>query len=141
MGTERIASAPTRARTPIRPPSSTPTALGVTWNASLFDRDGVFTAFLGGMTDPEVLDRGDVSLGALAASEFSAVMGSSADVLDVTRLQRGFPAYDRSWDDLAGLSLPAGIDLATNFTARMGIPSRVREAMELAASIAGTTGQ
>ena len=115
--------------------------LGVTWNASLFDRDGVFTAFLGGMTDEEVLDRGDVSLGALAASEFSAVMGESADVLDVTRLQRGFPAYDRSWDDLAGLSLPPGIDLATNYTARMGIPSRVREAAELAESIAGATGQ
>jgi len=115
--------------------------LGVTWNASLFDRDGVFTAFLGGMTDPEVLDRGDVSLGALAASEFSAVMGSSADVLDVTRLQRGFPAYDRSWDDLAGLSLPPGIDLATNYTERMGIPSRVREAKELAESLSVEAGQ
>ena len=113
--------------------------LGVTWNASLFDHDGVFTAFLGGMTDPEVLDRGDVGLGALAASEFSAVMGASADVLDVTRLQRGFPAYDRSWDDLAGLSLPPGLDLATNYTARMGIPSRVREAAELAESIAAAS--
>jgi len=114
--------------------------LGVTWNASLFDRDGVFTAFLGGMTDAEVLDRGDVSLGALAASEFSAVMGESADVLGVTRLQRGFPAYDRSWDALAGLSLPPGLDLATNYTARMGIPSRVREAAELAESIAAVRG-
>ena len=115
--------------------------LGVTWNASLFDRAGVFTAFLGGMTDPEVLERDDEELGDLAATEFSEVMDERADVLNVTRLPRGFPAYDDSWDGLGDLSLPPGIRLATNYTARMGIPSRVREAEELAESLAAEAGQ
>ena len=115
--------------------------LGVTWNASLFDRAGVFTAFLGGMTDPGVLERDDEELGDLAASEFSEVVGERADVLNVTRLPRGFPAYDESWDALDGLTLPSGVTLATNYTARMGVPSRVREAKELAESLAAESGQ
>ena len=115
--------------------------LGVTWNASLFDRAGVFTAFLGGMTDHDVLERDDDDLGDLAASEFREVMDHRADVLNVTRLPRGFPAYDDSWDALEGLSLPPGVTLATNYTARMGVPSRVREAKELAESLSAEAGQ
>ena len=114
--------------------------LGVTWNASLFDRAGVFTAFLGGMTDPGILDKDDDALGELAAEEFRKVMDARADVLNVTRLPRGFPAYDDSWDGLDGLSLPSGVSLATNYTARMGIPSRVREARELADLLATEAG-
>ena len=110
--------------------------LGVTFNASLFDREHLFTAFLGGMTDPDVLAGDDDALGALAAAEFEAVMGEPAEVVNVTRLSPGFPAYDDSWDALDGLQLPPGVTLATNYTARMGIPSRVREARSLAASLA-----
>lgn len=120
--------------------------LGVTWNASLFGghrrratgRAGVYTAFLGGMHDPDVLARDDDALGELAASEFTEVMDARADVLAVTRLDRGFPAYDETWDDIAALSLPPGVTLATNYTARMGVPSRVREARSLAATLADT---
>ncbi|MFB6169998.1 MAG: protoporphyrinogen oxidase [Haloarculaceae archaeon] len=107
--------------------------LGVSWNASLFDRDGLYTAFFGGMDDPEVLDRSDDDLGALAASEFETVMGADSEVLSVARLPGAFPAYDGTWAALDDLSLPENVHLATNYTARMGIPARVREASALAA--------
>ena len=93
------------------------------------------------MADPDVLDRDDEALGALAAKEFAEVMDAKADVLNVTRLPRGFPAYDDSWDALDDLTLPPGIEMATNYTARMGIPSRVREAGELAGRLSVEAGQ
>ncbi len=111
--------------------------LGASWNASMFDRDGLYTVFLGGMHEPDLVDAGDERLGDIAAGEFEVVTGASADVLDVHRLDRGFPAWDYSWDALDDLDLPAGIDLATNYTARMGVPSRIKEGRELAEKIAG----
>jgi oxygen-dependent protoporphyrinogen oxidase len=111
--------------------------LGTTWNGQLFGRDGLQTAFLGGMRDPTVLDRDDREIGAIAAREFEVVTGAAAEVLDVWRLDRGFPAYDESWDALEALALPEGVSLATNYTARSGVPSRVREARELAETLAG----
>lgn len=111
--------------------------LGVSWNASMFDRDGLYTAFLGGMHEPALLERDDGALGELAAGEFEAVTGASASVLEVHRLQRGFPAWDRSWDALERVELPDGLHLATNYAGRMGIPSRVREAASLAETLAG----
>jgi len=109
--------------------------LGVSWNDSLFGRDGVHTAFLGGMTDPEILARDDDYLGTVAAEEFRQVTGAEADVIEVVRLDRGFPAWDRSWRHLDGLDLPEGIHLATNYTARMGLPGRIREAGSLAETL------
>lgn len=113
--------------------------LGVSWNATMFGRDGVHTAFLGGMHEPEMMDRSDEELGEIATREFEAVMGSSASVIEVHRLDPGFPAWDQSWWQLENLRVPDGISLATNYTARMGIPSRVREARELASSFASAT--
>ncbi|MFB6196565.1 MAG: protoporphyrinogen oxidase [Haloplanus sp.] len=110
--------------------------LGVTWNASLFDRDGVYTCFLGGMGNPGLVDRSDRELGRLAREEFETVMGADADVLNVTRHPRGMPAYDGSWTAMEAVDLPAGITLATNYAGRMGVPARVREAKRLAASFA-----
>jgi oxygen-dependent protoporphyrinogen oxidase len=106
--------------------------LGVSWNGSLFDRDGLFTCFLGGMDDPEILDGDDATLAETAATELRAVLDADPEVVDVARLDRGFPAWDRSWDALDGLDLPEGVHLATNYTARMGVPGRVREAARLA---------
>lgn len=124
--------------------------LGVSWNASMFDRDGgraseandgasraersggVYTAFLGGMRNPELVEADDDTLGTVASEEFEQVMGVPAEVLSVERLERGFPAYDRSWDALDDVETPDGLFLATNYTARMGVPSRIREARELA---------
>lgn len=109
--------------------------LGVSWNASLFDRNGVYTAFLGGMNDPAVLDLDASEIGEIAAREFERVMDALADVLHVEKMPDAFPAYDDSWDALDRVDLPETITLATNYTARMGIPSRVREAERLAESL------
>ena len=119
--------------------------LGVSWNASLFgdasrsaDREGVYTCFLGGMERPELVDADPAELGEVAREEFRRVAGVEAEVLDVTRYSRAFPAYDASWAALDDVELPDGIALATNYTARMGVPSRVREAKRLAEEFAET---
>ncbi|MFB6353208.1 MAG: protoporphyrinogen oxidase [Halobacteriales archaeon] len=106
--------------------------LGVSWNASFFDRDGLYTAFLGGMPDPHLVERDPAELGDLAREEFEAVMDADAEVLNVTRLPRAMPAWDHTWSALDRVELPDGIHLATNYTGRVGIPSRVRTAAELA---------
>ncbi len=111
--------------------------LGVSWNACMFDRD-VVTAFLGGMHDPDILDESDETMGAIAADEFEAVTGAQAEVVDVAHHRRGFPAYDDSWDAVERVELPEGVELATNYTARMGVPSRLREAEALADELAET---
>ncbi len=110
--------------------------LGVTWNASLFDRDGIYTSFLGGMHAPHLLDRPDSELGQLARDEFEAITGGAASVIDVWRSKDAFPAYDTSWEGLEQVTLPPGVHLATNYTGRLGIPARVREARTLAHSLA-----
>ncbi len=106
--------------------------LGVTWNDSLLGRDGVYTAFLGGMYEPELLDQSADELGALAAEEFERVTGEPASVLDVTSLPKIIPAYDTTWSALDEIELSDDIILATNYTARIGIPGRLREAKRVA---------
>jgi oxygen-dependent protoporphyrinogen oxidase len=110
--------------------------LGASWNDSMFGRKNLYTAFLGGMSEPEMVDRPTREIGEIAAREFEAVMGAPATVLNVTTRERWFPAYDRSWYALDSFDAPDGIHLATNYTARMGIPSRVREAREVAETLA-----
>lgn len=129
--------------------------LGVTWNASLFGRtgddvaggdearrtgyEGIYTCFLGGARDPDVLDRGDEELGELAAREFAEVTGAETDVLSVSRLGRVMPAYDHTWEALDGIDLPPGIYLAANYAGRVGIPGRIRQAEELSESLASSS--
>jgi oxygen-dependent protoporphyrinogen oxidase len=110
--------------------------LGVTWNDSLFDRDGVYTAFLGGMHDPGVVDRSDADHGAVACEEFEAVTGAPAEFRAVRALPRALPAYDTSWHVLDDVALPDGVDLATNYTGRLGVTSRLRQARTLAEQVA-----
>jgi len=110
--------------------------LGVSWNASMFDRDGVHTAFLGGMYDPGLTDEPADAVGEIAAAEFETVTGRAASVIDVATPEWGVPAWDHSWWGLEELDLPADITLATNYTARMGVPSRIREARAVAADLA-----
>jgi oxygen-dependent protoporphyrinogen oxidase len=112
--------------------------LGVSWNASFFDRQGVYTAFLGGMTGHDVVEVDPAELGELAREEFERVMDADAAVLNVTRLPRAMPAWDHTWDALDRVELPDGVHLATNYTGRVGIPSRVREAEAVAERLAGT---
>jgi len=108
---------------------------GVTFVDSLFDRDGLYTAFLGGMRDQAVLDTADAELSRTAVREFETVLDAGAEAVDVHRL-RAYPAYDDSWAALSDLSLPPGVELATNYTARIGVPSRVREARSVAERLA-----
>lgn len=109
--------------------------LGASWNDSMFDRENLYTLFFGGMHEPEILDRSDEELATLATGEFEQIMGEPATVLNVTTNERWFPAYDRSWYGLETFETPDGVHLATNYTDRMGIPSRIREAKELAETL------
>lgn len=113
--------------------------LGVSWNASMFGRDGVYTCFLGGMTRPELVGESDDALERIATTEFEHVTGTPATAIAVARLRHAIPAYDTSWMALDELDLPDDIELATNYTARMGIPGRVREAKGIADRLTETT--
>jgi oxygen-dependent protoporphyrinogen oxidase len=109
----------------------------VTFVDSLFGRENLYTAFLGGMSDPEVMDEDDGTLEATAEAEFEAVLDVPAEAIGINRL-RAYPAYDTSWSALEDLELPDDVHLATNYTARMGVPSRTREAKRLARELAGS---
>ena len=111
--------------------------LGVSWNSRMFGRDGVQTAFFGGMHEPDIVDEPDEVLGDIARREFEQVVGAPASVIAVEPLDVGFPSWDQSWWALDSLSVPDGVTLATNYTARMGIPSRIREANEIAERLTG----
>ncbi|WP_135829235.1 protoporphyrinogen oxidase [Halorussus halobius] len=113
--------------------------LGATWNASLLDRDGVHTCYLGGFKNPEAVEWSDERLESVAVAEFEELTGASARPLAVHRLRRGMPAYDRSWAALDRISAPDGVHLCTNYTARAGIPGRIREAEQVAEALAERT--
>jgi oxygen-dependent protoporphyrinogen oxidase len=103
---------------------------GVTFNDSLFGRRGVYTAYLGGAKDPQVVERPDDEVAEIAAREFRAVTGYEARALSVAR--EWMPAWDRSWAALEGLQLPPGVHLAANWESRPGIPGRLAQAKRLA---------
>jgi protoporphyrinogen/coproporphyrinogen III oxidase len=103
---------------------------GVTWNASMFGRDGVYTAYLGGMSHPELVSWDDDRIASVAAGEFRRVTGCESRPLLVSRT--AIPAWDETWDALAELKLPEGIDTCTSWSARPGIPGRLSQAKHLA---------
>jgi protoporphyrinogen/coproporphyrinogen III oxidase len=107
---------------------------GVTFNDSLFQRRGVYTAYLGGASAPEVVEWSDARLAATAAREFRQVTGYEAAPISVARER--MPAWDRSWAALQGLVLPGGLHLAANWESRPGIPGRLTQARRLAAMLA-----
>lgn len=107
---------------------------GVTWNASLFGRDGVCTAYLGGGLDPDVAAWDAGRLQRTASDEYKAIHGVAATPIRVARPR--LPAYDRSWTALDGLDLPPGITLAAGYTGRLGISSRIAEAESVAERLA-----
>lgn len=111
---------------------------GCTWNASIFGRSGVFTCYLGGMKNPELVAAADEEIAALARNEFRTVTGSDSEVLRVSRTR--IPAWDASWDALAGLILPPGIHLCSNWSDRPGVPGRARQAERLAESLSRDPG-
>lgn len=108
---------------------------GVTFNDSLFERTGVYTAYLGGAKRPEVVAWDDARIAEVAVEEFRAVTGNDAAPLSVARER--MPAWDLSWRALRGLALPPGLHLAANWESRPGIPGRLAQAKRLAERLAG----
>ena len=107
---------------------------GVTWNASLFGRDGLCTAYLGGGLDPDVAAWEAARLERTAADEYEAIHGVAGTPIRVA--QPPLPAYDGSWAALDRLDLPPGITLAAGYTGRLGIASRIVEAESVAEQLA-----
>lgn len=107
---------------------------GVTWNESLFRRDGVYTVYLGGASRPEVVDWPDEEIGRTARREFREVTGCETRVLRVGRTR--MPAWDRSWRVRDELRMPEGVRLCANYISRAGIPGRLAAARETAEALA-----
>lgn len=103
---------------------------GVTWNASIFGRDDLYTAYLGGMENPALVEEPDEAVGALAAAEFEEVTGCAVRPVRVSRTR--VAAWDRTWDALEGIPLPDRVHLCASYTGRPGIPGRVVAAKRLA---------
>ncbi len=107
---------------------------GVTWNAGMFGRPGLYTVFMGGMRNPAFVEEADERIGQIARDEFTRVTGCDARVLHVGRTW--IPAWDESWDALDGMSLPDGLHICANYAARPGIQGRLTDAKRLAARLA-----
>ncbi|HSR41447.1 MAG TPA: hypothetical protein VLL48_04740, partial [Longimicrobiales bacterium] len=103
---------------------------GVTWNASIFGRDEVYTAYLGGMKNPDLVAEEDPVLARIAAAEFEEATGCPAQPLRVSRTR--VPAWDHTWSALEGIVLPERIHLCAAYTGRPGIPGRIVAAKRLA---------
>lgn len=108
---------------------------GSTWNHSMLDREGIDTVYIGS-GDSQFLDADPAVIGRRAATEFETVTGADADVLDVSVIRPGMPAYDRSWTALDDLSLPDDVHICSAFTSRAGIIGRIADAKRRAAEIA-----
>ncbi|MCG8466926.1 MAG: protoporphyrinogen oxidase [Gemmatimonadetes bacterium] len=107
---------------------------GVTWNASIFDRPGLATAYLGGGVDPDLAEWDDDRIGRLVAREYASIHGVEARPLAVARPR--LPAWDASWSALDDLPVPDGVHLLANYRSRLGISARIREAETLAEQLA-----
>lgn len=110
--------------------------LGVSWNGVAFGRDELQTVFLGGMHEPDLVEVSDERLQAIATEEVESVLGVEGEALGVHRIRPGMPAYDDSWDAIRELDTPTGLHLVGNYTDRVGIPGRLRQAREVATHIA-----
>jgi oxygen-dependent protoporphyrinogen oxidase len=107
---------------------------GVTWNASLFGRPGLYTAYLGGMKNPELPGWPSDRIAAVACEEFEVATGHSAEAVHVSRTR--IPAWDETWDGLEATEWPPHLHICSNYTARPGILGRIMEAKRLAATLA-----
>lgn len=108
---------------------------GVTSQHDLFERTGMYTAFMGGAGRTDVSKRSDDDLAALAVAEFQHVTGAPACALGVHRT--AIPAWDSSWDALDGLDLPDGLEICANWWDRPGITGRITDAGRVARALGG----
>ena len=107
---------------------------GVTFNDSLFGRAGLYTAYLGGMKNPDLTDWDDNRIAEIARKEFKVATGYPAEAIRVSRTR--IPAWDESWDALEGIEWPADLHVCSNYTARPGILGRIVDAKRLATTLA-----
>ena len=117
------------------PPDSDVEISGLTWNASVLDREKLFTCYVDSLSYPPLVDAPDEELGAVAAAEFERITGDTAEPIHVHRWEPGMPAFDRSWAAMDDLELPPGVHLCTNFVERPGILGRIRHAERIATEI------
>lgn len=110
--------------------------LGVSWNGVAFGRDALHTVFFGGMHEPDLVKASDDTLIDIATDEFEQILGVEAEGVTVHRILPGMPAYDHSWKAFQECSTPTGLHLVGNFTDRVGIPGRLRQARRVAKRIA-----
>ncbi len=108
---------------------------GVTAHETLFDRQGLFTAFLGGMGGEELIELPDPEIMDQARTDFERVTGVAAIPLLVHRT--AMPAWDRSWAVLDTLTLPQGIHLCAAFSDRPGIVGRLENAQRTQKRLVG----
>ena len=111
---------------------------GVTFNAALFGREGVYTAYLGGAQHRAAVEWDDARIGETAVQEFRRVTGESAGVIAVTRT--AMPAWDRTWRAFAAMppSPVEGLHFNANWESRPGLPGRLLRAAKLADQLAHT---
>lgn len=102
---------------------------GVTFNESLFGRERLATAFLGGAANPRLPARSDERIAAVAEREFERVTGIRAATIEVSRPE--IPAYDLSWEALDDLRLPPGLHLCAGYIERAGVGGRMVQARRL----------
>jgi oxygen-dependent protoporphyrinogen oxidase len=107
---------------------------GVTWNDSLFGRPGLYTAYLGGMKNPELTNWDDGRIADIACAEFEVATGYRAEALYVSRTR--IPAWDETWSSLEGFEWPKDLHVCSNYTARPGILGRITDAKRLASKLA-----
>jgi protoporphyrinogen/coproporphyrinogen III oxidase len=107
---------------------------GVTWNDSLFGRDGVYTVYLGGARNPWIADAPEEKVRQIAMDEFRTATGHDSRVLSVEKEM--MPAWDRSWAAIRELDVPAGLHIHANWESRPGIPGRLTMARRMADRIA-----
>ena len=108
---------------------------GSTWNDSMLDRDGVYTSYVGSK-DRSFLEADRGVIGRRGATEFETITGADCEVLDVSVIRPGMPAYDRSWQAMEKLSLPPGVEICSSFLNRAGIVGRIRNGRRTAREIA-----
>lgn len=106
---------------------------GVTYNHSIFGRQGLYTVYMGGASHPGAVELEDDALAALAEEEFLRTVGTPARALSVGRER--MPAWDASWAAMEGMDLPEGLHLQANWHARPGVPGRLIQANRLAESL------
>ena len=99
---------------------------GVTFNDSLFSRNRLYTAYLGGALRPDVAHLSEERLGEIAVREFRETTGYEARPIHAEH--EWVPAWDVSWRGLRTAALPDGITLTGNWWSRPGLPGRLAEA-------------